>query len=87
MADKISRENYLDINLGFVDEDTRKIKIPNARDDYSVSEFTALEAKLKPQLGGAAVSFFVGDRTGAEFAGILYADKINTQKTDFDIAN
>lgn len=87
MADKVTQGTYLEVNLGFFDEDTRKIKIPNAKTSYTTSEFTALEAALKPTIGGSPIDFVLGDRTGAAFTGILTADRIATMKTDFDLAN
>lgn len=87
MADKITNSNYLEVNLGFIDEDTRKIKIPSALDEYDKSDFTDLENALKPTIGGSKVNFVVGDRNGAEFTGILYADKVQSTKTDFDLKN
>lgn len=87
MADKITQGTYVELNLGFIDEDTRKVKIPNAKTSYATSDFTALEAALKPTIGGVNVDFVIGDRSGAAFTGILTADKIATKKTDFDLAN
>lgn len=87
MADKVTTEVYVDVNLGFVDEDTRKLKIPNALplNELTIAKFRTLEAKLKPTLGGVAVSFVVGDRNGAEFAGILTGDRVSATKTEFDL--
>lgn len=87
MADKVTSGTYVEVNLGFIDEDTRKIKIPNAKTFYDTSDFTALEAALKPTIGGSPIDFVIGDRNGAAFTGILYADKVATVKTEFDITN
>ena len=87
MADKVTVSNYCEVNLGFIDEDTRKVKVPNGKTSYSTSDFTNLEAALKPTISGAQVNLVVGDRNGAEFTGILYADKVQSIKTDFDIKN
>lgn len=89
MADKFSQSTNIEVNLGFIDEDTRKVKVPNAKDDvdYETSDFTGLENALKPTIDGAQVNFVVGDRNGAEFTGILYADIVATSKTEFDLRN
>lgn len=87
MADKITQSENLEVTLGFVDEDTRKFKVPNPLYNYDTGDFTALEAALKPQLGGSNVDFVLGDRNQAAFTGILYADKVATTKTDFDLKN
>lgn len=87
MADKVTSELYLNLSLGFVDEDTRTIKVPNARSTYSASDFTSLETKFKPTIEGTVTPIFIGDRNGAEYAGILYADRVASDKTDFDLSN
>ena len=87
MADKVTTSDYCEVNLGFIDEDTRKVKIPNSKTTYTTNDFTSLEAALKPTIDGAQVNFVVGDRNGAEFTGILYADKVESMKNDFDIKN
>lgn len=87
MADKISAEQYAEVNLGFIDEDTRKIKIPNALDEIDTDDVVALNNALKPTIDGSQVDFLVGDRTGAAFTGILTVDRIDTEKVEYDIAN
>lgn len=87
MADKITDSENIEVTFGFADDDTRKVKVPNPLYSYSTSLFTALEAALKPTLGGTAVDFILGDRNKAAFTGILYADKVVTRKTDFDLKN
>lgn len=84
MADKITEENYYNIVLGFVDEDTRTIKVPNAG-TATVSNFTTIETKFKPTVDGTVTPLFVGDRNGADYAGILYADRVEGTKTDYDL--
>lgn len=89
MADKITQSKDLEINFGFIDEDTRKLKVPNALDpsNYTTSTFTELEAAMYVTIGETRYPLIVGDRTGAEFTGILTADVVTSQKVDFDLIN
>lgn len=79
MADKITQSNYLQLNTGFADGDTRLIKLPNPKASISEAQIYAVSQLLKTN------KIIVGDRTGAEFVEILTGDKYAVKKTEYDL--
>lgn len=79
MADKITTSRYLQLNAGFIDGDTRLIKLPNPRAEISEAQIYAVSNVLKTN------KIIVGDRDGADFSEILTADTYNVKKTEFDL--
>lgn len=79
MADKVTQSNYLQLNAGFADGDTRLIKLPNPKASISEAQVYAVSQLLKTN------QIIVGDRTGADFVEILTGDKYNVKKTEFDL--
>lgn len=79
MADKITTSRYMAVNFGFVDGDTRLAKIPNPSDEVTASEVSTVSSVLLTN------KLIVGDKAGADFAGILTADSYDVTKTEFDL--
>lgn len=79
MADKITQSNYLQLNAGFADGDTRLIKLPNPKAEIPEAQVYAVSQLLKTN------QIIVGDRSGAEFVEILTGDKYRVKKTEFDL--
>lgn len=79
MADKITQSNYLQLNAGFADGDTRLIKLPNPKNDIPEAQVYAASQLLKTN------NIIVGDRTGADFVEILTADRYAVKKTEYDL--
>lgn len=79
MAD-IHKESYvLKIKLGFADGDTRTINLDNPRNDVTAAEIHELSQFIKEN------NLLLGDKYGADSAGILTADKVQTAKTTLDL--
>lgn len=79
MADKVTSSTYLAVNFGFADGDTRLNKIPNPVSDLAPSTVHTVSGVL------ATNKLIVGDKAGAEYVGILTADKYSVTKTEFDL--
>lgn len=79
MADTITADTYLSVNFGFADGDTRQLKVPNPKDDLRGSHIKTVSDTLLSN------KLIVGDKAGAEFAGILTADTYDVTATKFDI--
>lgn len=79
MADKVKSSYILKIKLGFADGDTRTINLDNPRNDLTASEIHSLSNFIKEN------NLLLGDKIGADSAGILFADKIASTKTTLDI--
>lgn len=79
MAD-IHKESYiLKIKLGFADGDTRTINLDNPRNDLQASEIHELSNFIKNN------NLLLGDKYGADSAGILTADIVESAKTILDL--
>ena len=79
MAD-IYKQNYiLKIKLGFADGDTRTINLDNPRNDLQASEIHQLSNFIKNN------NLLLGDKYGADSAGILTADIVQSAKTTLDL--
>lgn len=79
MADKITQSNYLQLNAGFADGDTRLIKLPNPKASISEAQVYAVSQLLKTN------QIIVGDKAAADFVEILTGDKYEVKKTEFDL--
>jgi len=79
MADKRKETYILKIKLGFADGDTRTINLDNPRNDLQASEIYSLSNFIKEN------NLLLGDKYGADSAGILTADIVESTKTILDI--
>jgi len=79
MADKVKSSYILKIKLGFADGDTRVINLDNPRNDLTSAEIYEVSQFIKTN------NLLLGDKYGADSAGILFADKIASTKTTLDI--
>ena len=79
MADKVKSSYILKIKLGFADGDTRVINLDNPRNDLTAAEIYEVSQFIKTN------NLLLGDKYGADSAGILFADKIASTKTTLDI--
>ena len=79
MADVISSSTTLDIELAFVDGDTRLTKIKNPKANVTEQDIQNLNQMIR------ANNLIVGDRYQATFAQINYAKKVTKTTTTFDI--
>ena len=79
MADIYKQSYILKIKLGFADGDTRTINLDNPRNDLTASEVHELSNFIKEN------NLLLGDKYGADSAGILTADKIASTKTTLDL--
>lgn len=79
MADTRKETYVLKIKLGFSDGDTRTINLDNPRNDLQASEIHELSNFVKNN------NLLIGDKFGADSAGILYADIIESTKITLDI--
>lgn len=86
MADTITQKRYLDINLGFADEDTRKIKLENPKAEVTTAMIQAVDTAFINS-SDTTLNLVVGDRAGAEFTGILTVDSIRATETEFDLTD
>ena len=79
MADTVKSSYILKIKLGFADGDTRTINLDNPRNDLTATEIYEVSQFIKNN------NLLLGDKYGADSAGILFADKIASTKTTLDI--
>lgn len=79
MADKVKSSYILKIKLGFADGDTRVINLDNPREDLTAAEIYEVSQFIKTN------NLLLGDKYGADSAGILLADKIESTKTTLDL--
>ena len=79
MADTRKETYILKIKLGFADGDTRIINLDNPRNDLQASEIHSLSNFIKNN------NLLLGDKYGADSAGILYADIVESTKITLDI--
>lgn len=85
MADKITLSRYLDINAGFADEDTRRIKVPNPKASITTEQVQGVERAFINS-SDTSLNLIVGDRAGAQFVGFLTVDSIEAQDTSLDLS-
>lgn len=86
MADTITQKNYLDINLGFADEDTRRIKLENPKPNVTTAQIEAVDTAFINS-SDTTLNLVVGDRAGAQFTGILTVDSVRAVETEFDLTS
>ena len=79
LADIVKSSNILKIKLGFADGDTRTINLDNPRNDLEASEIYNLSQFIKNN------NLLLGDKIGADSAGILTADVVESTKVTLDI--
>ena len=79
MSDIYEQSYILKIKLGFADGDTRTINLDNPRNDLTASEIYEVSQFIKTN------NLLLGDKYGADSAGILTADKISSTKTTLDL--
>ena len=79
MADTVKNSNILKIKLGFADGDTRVINLDNPRNDLTADDVYEVSQFIKTN------NLLLGDKYGADSAGILYADKVASTKRTLDI--
>jgi len=79
MSDIYKQSYILKIKLGFADGDTRTINLDNPRNNLQASEINELSQFIKTN------NLLLGDKYGADSAGILTADKIASTKTTLDL--
>ena len=79
MSDIYKQSYILKIKLGFADGDTRTINLDNPRNDLTATEIYEVSQFIKTN------NLLLGDKYGADSAGILTADIVQTAKTTLDI--
>ena len=79
MADTRKETYALKIKLGFADGDTRNVSLDNPRNDLQASEIHELSNFIKNN------NLLLGDKYGADSAGILTADIVQSAKTTLDL--
>ncbi len=79
MADTRKETYILKIKLGFADGDTRVINLDNPKSDLQASEIYEVSQFIKNN------NLLLGDKYGADSAGILTADIVESTKTILDI--
>ncbi len=79
MADTRKETYVLKIKLGFADGDTRTINLDNPRNDLTAAEIHQVSEFIKNN------NLLLGDKYGADSAGILYADIVESTKITLDI--
>ena len=79
MADTRKETYVLKIKLGFADGDTRTINLDNPKNDLTAAEVHQVSQFIKNN------NLLLGDKHGADSAGILYADIVESAKTILDI--
>ena len=79
MADTRKETYILKIKLGFSDGDTRTINLDNPRSDLQASEIYTVSQFIKEN------NLLLGDKYGADSAGILTADIVESAKITLDL--
>ena len=79
MADTRKETYILKIKLGFGDGDTRTINLDNPKNNLQASEIYNLSQFIKNN------NLLLGDKSGADSAGILTADIVESTKITLDI--
>ena len=79
MADTVKNTYILKIKLGFADGDTRTINLDNPRSDLTAAEIYEVSQFIKNN------NLLLGDKYGADSAGILTADIVQSTKTMLDL--
>ena len=79
MSDIYKKSYILKIKLGFADGDTRTINLDNPRNNLQASEIHELSNFIKTN------NLLIGDKYGADSAGILTADIVQSAKTTLDL--
>ena len=79
MADTRKETYILKIKLGFADGDTRTINLDNPRNDLTAAEIYQVSQFIKN------INLLLGDKYGADSAGILTADVVESTKTILDL--
>ena len=79
MDDTVKSSYILKIKLGFADGDTRTINLDNPRNNLTAAEIYEVSQFIKEN------NLLLGDKYGADSAGILTADKIASTKTTLDL--
>lgn len=78
--DTITSSRDLNIELGFVDGDTRTIKIANPQNNLESSTFAGLSTWIETE------NILIGDKMGASSSGINSALIVESAKTKLDIS-
>lgn len=79
LADVYKQTYVLKIKLGFADGDTRTINLDNPRRNLTASQIHELSQFIKTN------NLLLGDKYGADSAGILTADIVESMKVTLDI--
>ena len=79
MADTRKETYVLKIKLGFADGDTRTINLDNPKNNLTAAEVHQVSQYIKNN------NLLLGDKYGADSAGILYADIVQSTKTTLDL--
>ncbi len=79
MADVVKSSYILKIKLGFADGDTRTINLDNPKNNLQASQVHELSQYIKNN------NLLLGDKYGADSAGILYADIVESTKRTLDL--
>ena len=79
MADTLKNTYVLKIKLGFADGDTRTINLDNPKNNLQAAEVHQVSEFIKNN------NLLLGDKYGADSAGILYADIVESTKITLDI--
>ena len=79
MADIYKQTYILKIKFGFADGDTRVINLDNPKNNLQASEMHELSQFIKTN------NLLLGDKYGADSAGILTADVVESTKIILDL--
>lgn len=77
--DTVTSSNYLQIEFGFNDGDSRKQNIPSPKSDIAESDVAALNTWISSK------NIVIGDKYGASTTGINSATIIEQTKTKLDL--
>lgn len=79
MADVVKSSYILKINLGFADGDTRIINLDNPKRNLTAAQVHEVSQYIKNN------NLLLGDKYGADSAGILTADIVENTKRTLDL--
>lgn len=79
MADVYKQTYILKIKLGFADGDTRVINLDNPKNNLQASQIHEISQFIKTN------NLLIGDKYGADSAGILTADIVESTKITLDL--